>query len=288
MVRCTHHRELVELIEGWKISEPEYIIKTMDTRPIGIFDSGVGGLSVFREIRKLLPKENYIFVADQKNVPYGGKSKYQLRKISDRIVKYLIKRNAKMIVVACNTASCYAIDFLRKKYPSLLLVGTIPAIKTAAELSRRKSIAVLSTPATAKSSYIKELIRKYADGVTVTNIGCPDLEDLIERGMINSSSVKTLLKKYLEKALIQKPDYIVLGCTHYPFLKSTIQKLSKAKTVDSGRAIAKRVENLLSTSKIKNNRKSSVAYLTTGNPEFFSKTASQLLRSRVIAEKLEI
>ncbi len=263
-------------------------MRTMDTRPIGIFDSGVGGLSVFREIKKLLPKENYIFIADQKNVPYGGKSKYQLRKISDRVVRYFIKRNVKMVVVACNTASCYTIDFLRKKYPSLLIVGTIPAIKTAAELSRRRSIAVLSTPATAKSLYIRELIRKYAAGVIVVNIGCPNLENLIEQGAIDSPSVKILLKKYLKKALIQKPDYIVLGCTHYPFLKSTIQKLSKAKTVDSGRAIAKRVENLLSTSKIKNNRKSSVTYLTTGNPEFFSKTASQLLRSKIIAEKLEI
>ncbi len=263
-------------------------MKIMDTRPIGIFDSGVGGLSVLREIKKLLPRENYIFIADQKNVPYGGKSKYQLRKISDRIVGYFIKRNVKMIVIACNTASCYAIDFLRKKHSSLPFVGTVPAIKTAAELSCRKSIAVLSTPATAKSSYIKDLIRKYADGVTIANIGCPNLENLIEQGMINSPSVKILLKKYLEKALAQKPDYIVLGCTHYPFLKSTIQKLSKAKTVDSGRAIAKRVKNLLNALKIKNNRKSPVTYLTTGDPELFSKTASQLLRSGVTAKKLEI
>lgn len=120
------------------------------------------------------------------------------------------------------------------------------------------------------------------------HIGCPNLENLIEQGAIDSPSVKILLKKYLKKALAQKPDYIVLGCTHYPFLKSTIQRLSKVKIVDSGRAIAKRVENVLSNSRIKNNRKSSVTYLTTGNPEFFSKTASQLLRSKVIAEKLEI
>ena len=263
-------------------------MKTMDTRPIGIFDSGVGGLSIYREIKKLLPKESYIFIADQKNVPYGGKSEYQLRKISDRIVKYFIKRNVKMIVVACNTATCCAIDFLRKKYPSLPLVGTVPAIKTAAELSHRKSIAVLSTPATAKSSYIKGLIRKYAAGVTVVNVDCPNLENLIEQGTMNSLSVKILLKKYLEKALVQKPDYIVLGCTHYPFLKSTIQRLSKAKTVDSGRAIAKRAKNLLSALGIENSRKLSITYLTTGDPEIFSKTASRLLRSRVTAKKLEI
>ncbi len=263
-------------------------MKIMNARPIGIFDSGIGGLSVFREIRKLLPKENYIFIADQKNVPYGEKSKYQLCKISDRVVRYFIKRNVKMVVVACNTASCYTIDFLRKKYPSLPLVGTVPAIKTAGELSRRKSIAVLSTPATARSSYIKDLIRKYAGGVIVANIGCPNLENLVEQGMINSPQVKILLKKYLKKALIHEPDYIVLGCTHYPFLKSAIQRLSKVKTADSGLAIAKRVKNLLSISKIRNNRKSSVIYLTTGDPEFFSKTASQLLRSKIIAEKLEI
>ncbi len=263
-------------------------MKIMNARPIGIFDSGIGGLSVFREIRKLLPKENYIFIADQKNVPYGGKSEYELRKILDRIVKYFIKRNAKMVVVACNTASCYTIDFLRKKYPFLPLVGTVPAIKTAVELSRRKSIAILSTPATAKSPYIRELIRKYAGGTTVVNVGCPNLENLIEQGMINSPQVKILLKKYLKKALAQKPDYIVLGCTHYPFLKSAIQKLSKAKTVDSGWSIAKRVKSLLSVLKTENNQKPLVTYLTTGDPEFFSKTSSRLLRSRVTAEKLEI
>ncbi len=263
-------------------------MKIMDIRPIGIFDSGVGGLSVLREIRKLLPRENYIFVADQKNVPYGEKSKYQLCKISDRVVGYFIKRNVRMVVVACNTASCYTIDFLRKKYPSLSLVGTVPAIKTAVELSRRKSIAVLSTPATAKSFYIKDLIRKYAGGATVVNIGCPNLENLVEQGMINSPQVKILLKKYLKKALIHGPDYIVLGCTHYPFLRSAIQRLGKVKTVDSGRAIAKRVKNLLGAPKTKSNRKPLVTYLTTGDPEFFSKTASRLLRSKITAEKLEI
>lgn len=262
----------------------------MNTQPIGVFDSGVGGLSVLREIKKLLPRENYIFIADQKNVPYGGKTESQLCRITDRIVKHLIGRQVKIIVVACNTATCYALKFLREKYLSVTFVGTVPAIKPAVQFSRRKSIAVLSTPATAKSPYLKNLIRQNAIGVKIANVGCFNLENLVEEDQIRSPEVKILVKRYLQKATRFKPDYIVLGCTHYPFLKTTIQRLGPfgIKIIDSGRAIAKRVKSILSASNSENGREASTTYFTTGDPEKFSKAASRLLRAKIVAQKLNI
>ena len=247
-------------------------------------------MSVLHEIKKLLPRENYIFVADQKNVPYGGKTPAQIRLLTSGVVKYLIGKRAKMVVAACNTATCYAIEFLRKKYPSVTFVGTVPAIKPAARLSRNKSIAVLSTPATAKSSYLKNLIRQNATGVKIANIGCPELENLVEEGQINSPEIKALVSKYLQKAARSKPDCIVLGCTHYPFLKTTIKQLSpfRAEIIDSGKAIARRVKDLLRTSGIENGRRGSVVYFTTGDPVKFSEAASRLLKTRVRAKKLKI
>ncbi len=262
----------------------------MDIRPIGLFDSGVGGLSVLREVKKLLPRENYIFIADQKNIPYGGKTPAQIRLLTSRIVKYLIGKRVKMIVVACNTATCHAIEFLRKKYPSVTFVGTVPAIKPAARLSRNKSITILSTPATARSSYLKNLIRQNAAGAKIANIGCAELENLVEEGQINSPEIKALIKKYLQKAARFKPDYIVLGCTHYPFLKTTIKRLCplRTKLIDSGQAIARRAKDLLRTSGIENGRKASVVYFTTGNPGKFSEAASRLLKTKIKAKKLKI
>ena len=262
----------------------------MDTRPIGVFDSGVGGLSVLREIKRLLPRENYIFVADQINIPYGGKTRSQLRLLTERITRFLVKKGAKMIVIACNTATCYAIEFLRRKFPSNIFVGTVPAIKPAARLSLNKTIVVLSTPATARSFYLKNLIRDNAAGIKVVNIGCPNLENLVEEGRINSPEIKILVTRYLKKAAPFRPDYIVLGCTHFPFLKGAIRESSpfRANTIDSGRAIARRVKNLLNTAGLENGRKASTVYYTTGNPKRFSEVASRLLGIKIRAKKLKI
>jgi len=263
------------------------ILYTMHTEPIGVFDSGVGGLSILREIKKLLPNENYIFIADQKNVPYGGKTTGQLRKLSDRIVRKFLDSQVKLIVIACNTATCHAIDYLRRKHPLIPFVGTVPAIKIAAKLSKVKSIAVISTPATSESSYLKKLIKDFASGIKVANIGCPNLEDTVEEGSLNSTKTKLLIKKYISMAMSDNPDYIVLGCTHYPFLKKEIEKISKVKTVDSGKAIARRVKFLLGD-KLTKNKKPHTAYFTTGDSKKFSQVASTLLKTKIIAQKIRI
>src|SRR3989344_8244533 len=238
-----------------------------NNRPIGVCDSGVGGLSILIELQKLLPEENFVFLADQKYVPYGEKSKSELVALVYKVVDYLIdKHDIKMFVIACNTATCYTIKELRQKY-KLPIVGTEPAIKPAARDTRTGTIAVISTPATSKSKTVARLIREFAKGKTVLNIGCPNLENTVEKGRIDDAEVRRLLSKYLSRVKNSKADQLVLGCTHYPFLKGTIRKMlgPKVKLVDSGKAIAKRTRHLLRENKISNAKGGKTIYFTTGN-----------------------
>src|SRR3989338_4643893 len=187
----------------------------MDKGPIGVFDSGVGGLSVLKELVKLMPRENYIFVADQFNVPYGEKTKAELEKITLNICKFLVSKKSKIVVAACNTATCHALSFLRSRV-NVPVVGTVPAIKPAAERSLSGKIGVLSTPATAKSAYLKDLIKVHAPNMRVIRIGCLNLENAVETGDLNSPKVSRLLTKYIKPVKDAGADIIVLGCTHYP------------------------------------------------------------------------
>ena len=267
----------------------------MDSRPIGVFDSGVGGLSVLKELVKLLPKERYIFVADQANVPYGEKTKKELEKETLKICDFLVSKNSKVIVVACNTATCYAIEFLRAAL-KIPLVGTVPAIKPAAEESRPGVIAVMSTPVTSKSVYLKNLVKDYAGNVRVVNVGCPGLENAVETGTLNSPEVRRLLLKYTKPIKRAGADIIVLGCTHYPFLKSEIKKAAgkNVKLVDSGKALAKHTKNVLhqmgalSTSRTYRTSPTCVDFYTTGSSAQFSKVASSLLKRRIEAKHLSL
>ncbi|MEK7569768.1 MAG: glutamate racemase [Patescibacteria group bacterium] len=256
-----------------------------DNRPIGVFDSGVGGLSILIELKKLLPKENFVFFADQKNVPYGEKGKKELVGFMYKVVDYLIaEQDIKMFVIACNTATCYTIKELRAGY-KLPIVGTEPAIKPAAKRTRSGIIAVISTPATSKSKTVGRLIREFAKDVDVINIGCKNLENTVEKGSIDNPEVKKLLAKYLNGVKNSNADCLVLGCTHYPFLKSTIGKMlgPKIKLIDSGLAIARRTRFLL---KKKANGKGSAIYFTTGDSRKFEKVASKLLKRKVVAKKV--
>src|SRR2546421_10421845 len=153
----------------------------MNNQPIGIFDSGVGGLSILQEIKQLLPQESFIFVADQANVPYGGKSAMELRQFVGNIVAFLKSKNVKVIVAACNTATVYTIDYIRE-IAEVPVVGTVPVIKPLADITKTKKVAVLATPATSNSQYLKDLIAQYAADLTINNIGGTGLEELVETG----------------------------------------------------------------------------------------------------------
>ncbi|MBP6883828.1 MAG: glutamate racemase [Candidatus Pacebacteria bacterium] len=258
-----------------------------NSQPIGVFDSGVGGLSILIELRRLLPEENFIFLADQKYVPYGEKTKKELVQRGLRITNYFVKNhNIKMMVIACNTATCGAINEIRNRY-AFPIVGTVPAIKPAAETTKTGVIGVMSTPSTSKSEVVRNLIRDNCKGVKVFNVGCKNLEDTVEQGEMGNSEVDKLLKKYLREIKASKADRLVLGCTHYPFLKKVIAKMAgpNLKLIDSGKAIAKRTNALLVRNKFKNNqdKKGSLSFVTTGDPEKFRRVASKLLKIKVEA-----
>ncbi|MDO8660144.1 MAG: glutamate racemase [Candidatus Parcubacteria bacterium] len=263
-----------------------------NNQPIGVFDSGVGGLSVLIELKKKLPNEDFVFLADQKYVPYGEKTKEELIKLVYKITDYLIKNhNIKIMVVACNTATCNAIDEIRSKY-SIPIVGTVPAVKLAAKQSKTGTVACIATPSTSKSDRLKNIIKDFCQNVEVINIGCKNLEDAVEEGELESMQVNKLLHKYLDKVKNSDTDYLVLGCTHYPFLKKPIRKIlgSKIKLIDSGKAIARRTEWLLKNDSIKNTqkKKGNVIYFTTGDSKKFSKVASKLMKEDLETQNVKI
>lgn len=263
-----------------------------NSSPIGVFDSGVGGLSVLIELKKKLPNENFVFLADQLNVPYGEKSKEELVGFMHKVVNYFVKKHKiKLLVIACNTATCHTIDELRKEY-SFPIVGTVPAVKSAAMGTETGTIAVISTPSTSASEVLKNLIIEHCVGVKVFNIGCKYLENAVEVGDLNSVEVKYLLSQYLKDVKNSTADRVVLGCTHYPFLRRTIQKIvgRNVKLVDSGEAIARHTQSVLLNHKIVNNqnKKGKSVYFTTGNSAQFSKVASKLLKNRVRGQKAKI
>jgi glutamate racemase len=219
---------------------------------IGVFDSGIGGITTLKEIIKILPKEEYIYYADSKNNPYGTKDYNELFNIVDNIVKYFIKRNVKLIVIACNTATTKCINKLRAKYPDILFVGTEPAIKVACDKNYKNTL-VLATPGTISSKRVKKLLRdNKKENQNITLVACDNLANAIET--YNNKLIDKLLHEYLSIYKKQNIDAIVLGCTHYPIIKDKLQKLfPKATIIDGNKGVAKRVKFLLEENNIKNN-----------------------------------
>ncbi len=213
--------------------------------PIGIFDSGIGGLSVVEEIKKILPNESIVYFADKDNFPYGEKTPKQIRKLSKRNVEWLLSKKVKLIVVACNTATVNAISFLRQEFPQISFVGMEPAIKPAAQMSK-KGIIVLSSPKASKSKQLELLIKKYTKGIKVFNIASLELVQAVEEKW-NDEKIKKVLEKILPQKVLDQVDVLVLGCTHFPLIKKLIQKFvgKNIKIIDSGKAVAKRVKIVL-------------------------------------------
>lgn len=217
-----------------------------NNQPIGIFDSGVGGLTVWRELVKILPKESVIYYADSANCPYGSKDKEEIINLVTKVVDFLISKECKVIIVACNTATAAAIDFLRSKY-DIPFIGMEPAVKPAAQNSKTKSIAVLATEGTFNGKLYTETSRKYAKDV-VLNIKVGDkLVDIVEKGMIDAPSTKSHIRTLINPLIDKKIDHLVLGCTHYPFLTRVLEKVlpKNVKIIDPSPAIAKQTKRIL-------------------------------------------
>ena len=223
----------------------------MNNNKSGMFDSGIGGLTVLKELRKILPNENYIYYADSKNNPYGEKSDSELMAIVTDIVDYLISKEVKIIVIACNTATTRCINRLRKMYPDMIFVGTEPAIKVACDKNYKNTL-VMATPGTIKSERTHELVKlNKKRNQKITLLPCKGLADAIESG--NKDNVNKVLHKLLDKYVNDDIDSIVLGCTHYPHAKKNIKELfPKAKLIDGNKGVTKQVVKLLTDNNLLN------------------------------------
>lgn len=264
----------------------------MDNRPIGIFDSGIGGLSIFLAAKKVLPKENFIYLADQKNCPYGDRTKEEVREISFKNSQFLLKKRCKIIVIACNTATVSSIRFLRRLFPKVPFVGVVPVVKPAAEYSKTGHIVILSTAITQKSLVLKQLIEKFTLDKKVYNLACSGLADLIEKGKIKGTSITRLLKHCLKPVLDDLLiDVVATGCTHYFFVKSSIVKLfqKRIKFIEPSQPVARQIGRILKEKKLcsyKRNRDD--RFFTTGNSFVFNQVVKKLTGLNIQSEKIEI
>ncbi|RFN59629.1 glutamate racemase [Marixanthomonas ophiurae] len=214
--------------------------------PIGIFDSGVGGSSIWQEIHHLMPNENTIYLADSKNAPYGNKTQDEIVSLSIKNTEALINMGCKIIVVACNTATTNAIDILRSTY-DIPIIGIEPAIKPAALQTKHKSIGILATKGTLSSALFHKTAKEFTKEISVVEIIGEGLVPLIENAELKTNEMKTLLNKYTAPMITANIDYLVLGCSHYPYLIPQLNKIlpSHVTIIDSGQAVAKQTRNIL-------------------------------------------
>lgn len=239
-----------------------------DNAPIGVFDSGVGGLSVLREIRTLLPRESLVYLADSGHVPYGEKSPEFIRERCRAIAAFLLGQGAKALVLACNTATAAAAADLRERYPDLLLVGMEPAVKPAALATRSGVVGVLATTGTLKSAKFAALLDRFASDVQVITQPCPGLVERIEAGELDTPSTRILLESFVQPLLEQGCDTLILGCTHYPFLKPLLGRMlpPTIALIDTGAAVSRHLERLLITRQQLSTGEAGVQFWSSGDP----------------------
>lgn len=241
----------------------------MSRAPIGIFDSGVGGLSVLRHIRAELPHEDLLYVADSAHAPYGGKTPEAIQARSLALSEFLISQGAKALVVACNTATAAAIGVLREHF-ALPVIGMEPAVKPAVAATRSGVVGVLATTGTLQSAQFAALLENYGKQVRIVTQGCPGLVECVERGELDSPAVHELLRGYVAPLLAQGADTLVLGCTHYPFLRPLIESMvgESVALIDTGAAVARQVTRRLREAGISNagTETGALRFWTSGDP----------------------
>lgn len=258
--------------------------------PIGIFDSGVGGLSVLRAIRRQMPDESIVYVGDQVHVPYGPRSLQQVRDFAVGITRLLITRQAKIIVVACNAASTAALAHLRQAFPNIPFVGMEPAVKPAAEHTASGVVGVLATPATFQGQLFASVVERFASGVELLRSTCPGLVQQIESGDLGGPRTRAILREALQPMLARKVDTIVLACTHYPFVIPLIQEIAGGgvRVIDPAPAIARQAQRLLEARGLVRppGPPRLTEYLTSGEAESFNRVLKTLLGESGAARSL--
>ncbi len=241
------------------------------TSPIGIFDSGVGGLSVLRAVRAQMPEESVIYFGDHGHIPYGPRPMEQIRDFSESITRFLLEYGAKIIVVACNTASAAALKYLRDQFPDVPFVGMEPAVKPAAEQTHTGKVGVLATPATFQGALYASVVERFANGVVLYQDTCPGLVQEIERGDLGGDRTQEILEAALRPMLVQGIDTVVLGCTHYPFVIPLVQQIvgENVRVIDPAPAVAKQIRRVLEANGIKNDTgtQRDVKFYTSGETE---------------------
>jgi glutamate racemase len=256
-------------------------LKISSSGVIGIFDSGVGGLSVLRAVQQVLPGEDLVYFADQAHVPYGSRTLNEVRAFSEGITRNLLAEGAKLIVVACNTASAAALHHLRGVFPDVPFVGMEPAVKPASEHTQSGVVGVLATPATFQGELYASVIERFANGVRVLQDTCPGLVMEVDAGNLDTPQVRAILERALKPMLDGGIDTVVLGCTHFPFVIPTIEEIAgpSVRVIDPAPAIARQAVRLLDLNNIRNrdDKTGQVRYLTTGDPRKFAKLLPRLI-----------
>lgn len=253
----------------------------LPSRPIGVLDSGMGGLSVAREIRHLWPGEDILYFADTAHCPYGSRSKDEIRVLAREIVRVLVERGAKLVVVACNTISVASLADLRQSF-TIPFVGIVPAVKPAAAATRARRVGVLATPATFQTEIFDGLVSTFATDVEVHRQICPGWVELVEAGEVAGPTAEALVRERVEPLLAASVDTLVLGCTHYPFLRALVERVAgPAVTVlDTGKPVARQVGRVLASHQLANSRLAGGRFdcLTTSpDRERFERIATALL-----------
>ena len=251
---------------------------------IGLFDSGVGGLSVAREIMRQLPAHSLIYLADQGHAPYGQRPLAEIRDFAGGITRFLLAQGSQVIIVACNTASAAALHWLRREFPDVPFVGMEPAVKPAVERSRTHHVGVIATAATFQGELFASLMDRFAADVVVHTQVCPELVPLVEAGELNSGRAREVLRTYLEPLLAARIDELVLGCTHYPFLRPLIQEMAgpDVEIIDPAPAVARQTGKVLANAGCLGGGSEPVRhrFYTSGDPARFQAALSDLIGVR--------
>jgi len=268
-------------------------------RPIGIFDSGIGGLTVLRAIRQLMPDEPLLYLADQAHVPYGQRPLEEVRHFSRVITQFLLDQGSRLIVVACNTASAASLRYLRQVFPDVPFVGMEPAVKPAAEHTHSGVVGVLATPATFQGELYASVVERFGQGVRLLQHTCPGLVTQIENGALDSAETRRILEEALRPMLDQGIDTVVLGCTHYPFVIPLIQQITGpgVRVIDPAPAVARQVQRLLVASSlsdldtlpqmgISGRPRHLLHFFTTGDASRLERVVSGLLSEKCPVESL--
>jgi glutamate racemase len=259
--------------------------------PIGVFDSGAGGLTILAALQQELPDETYIYFGDTAHCPYGVRSAAEITELSIRACRFLYEQGVKLIVVACNTASQAALSTLRATLPAVPFVGVVPAVKPAARATRKGRVAIAATNQAAKALYLRQLIDEFAEGIQVCAVGCPELVTLVEQGELDGPVAERTVREALQPVLAEGVDVIVLGCTHFPALRSVIERVTgnEVQIIDSGSAVSRRTrsvleaESMLHPTGLDGARRGELQVWCSGDPVTFSKVAGKILGYPVVA-----